>query len=119
MKLSTSVINGYVVGEHGDGQVPIWSHVTVEGIPIDAYCSDVGIEWNDNIKKALTGKTKNMGSQIIAAKGCTHYGIATCVCQLTDAITNMKPTILSQTPYHPADSSIQSLYRSEYQRDLK
>lgn len=95
VKLSTSVINGYVVGEHGDGQVPIWSHVTVEGIPIDAYCSDVGIEWNDDIKKALTGKTKNMGSQIIAAKGRTHYGIATCVCQLTDAIINMKPTICS------------------------
>lgn len=95
VNLSTGVINGYVVGEHGDGQIPIWSHVTVGGIPIDEYCSDVGIEWNDDIKKALTEKTKNMGSQIIAAKGRTHYGIATCVCQLTDAIINMRPTICS------------------------
>jgi len=37
--LNTGVINGYVVGEHGDDQVPIWSHVTVGAIPIDEYCS--------------------------------------------------------------------------------
>lgn len=34
-----------------------------------------------------------MGSQIISAKGRMHYGIATCVCQLADAIINQRPTI--------------------------
>lgn len=93
--LSTGVINGYVVGEHGDGQVPIWSHVTVGGIPIAEYCADVGLEWTDDVRKELAGKTKMMGSQIIAAKGRTHYGIATCVCQLADAIINQRPIISS------------------------
>lgn len=51
VSLSTGVVNGYIVGEHGDGQVPIWSRVTVGGIPITEYCSDIGLEWNDNIKK--------------------------------------------------------------------
>lgn len=91
--LSTGVVNGYIVGEHGDGQVPIWSHVTVGGIPIAEYCSDVGLEWTEGIRKELAEKTKVMGSQIIAAKGRTHYGIATCTCQLADAIINQRPTI--------------------------
>lgn len=91
--LSTGVINGYIVGEHGDGQVPIWSHVTVGGIPIAEYCQDVGLEWTDEVKKQITNKTKSMGAVIIAAKGRTHYGIATCVCQLADAIINQRPTI--------------------------
>ena len=91
--LSTGVVNGYIVGEHGDGQVPIWSHVTVGGIPIAEYCSDVGLEWTEEIRKELAEKTKVMGSQIIAAKGRTHYGIATCTCQLADAIINQRPTI--------------------------
>ncbi|WP_034467802.1 L-lactate dehydrogenase [Butyrivibrio proteoclasticus] len=94
-ELSTGVINGYIVGEHGDGMVPVWSHVTVGGIPIDDYCSDMGIEWNDGIKSDITNKTRTMGSEIIAGKGRTHYGIATCVCQLADAIINQKPTIAS------------------------
>lgn len=93
--LSTGVINGYVVGEHGDGQVAIWSHVTVGGIPIAEYCSDVGIEFNNEIRRKLADQTKRMGSQIIAAKGRTHYGIATCVCQLADAVINQRPTISS------------------------
>ena len=93
--LSTGVINGYVIGEHGDGQVPVWSHVTVGGIPIAEYCSDVGLEWNDVIRHNIAEKTKVMGSEIIAEKGRTHYGIATCVCQLADAIINQRPTISS------------------------
>lgn len=93
--LSTGVINGYVVGEHGDSQVPVWSHVTVGGIPIVEYCNDTYLEWNDAIKAEIAEKTRIMGSQIIAAKGRTHYGIATCVCQLADAIINMRPTIAS------------------------
>jgi L-lactate dehydrogenase len=93
--LSTGVINGYVVGEHGDSQVPVWSHVTVGGIPIDEYCAEVGLPWNEDIKLELAEKTKKMGSEIIAEKGRTHYGIATCVCQLADAIINQRPTIVS------------------------
>ena len=34
-----------------------------------------------------------MGATIIAAKGRTHYGIATCVCSLADAILNQRLTI--------------------------
>ena len=91
--LSTGVVNAYIVGEHGDGQVPIWSRATIGGIPIEEYCSDVGLKWDADVKKELAEKTKKMGSQIIAAKGRTHYGIATCVCQLADAIINQRPTI--------------------------
>lgn len=95
VELSTGVINGYIVGEHGDSQVPIWSHVTVGGIPIAEYCADVGLAWTDEVRKVLADKTKTMGGEIIAEKGRTHYGIATCVCQIADAIINQRPTIAS------------------------
>lgn len=94
-ELSTGVINGYVVGEHGDNQVPVWSHVTVGGIPIDEFCYESKIAWNEEIKKQLSHQTRVMGSEIIASKGRTHYGIATCVCQLADAVINQRPTIAS------------------------
>lgn len=93
VELSTGVINGYVVGEHGDSQVPVWSHVTIGGIPIYEFCNDMKIAWNDDVKQRIADQTKVMGSEIITAKGRTHYGIATCVCQLADAIVNQRPTI--------------------------
>ena len=73
LNLSTGVINGYLVGEHGDGQVPVWSKVVVSGIPIEEYCQEAGVK----------------------SKGKTHYGIATSVCFIADAIINQRPTIAS------------------------
>lgn len=93
--LSTGVINGYVIGEHGDGQVPVWSRVTVGGIPIDEYCAETKLLWNDDIKNKIASQTRMMGAEIIKAKSRTHYGIATCVCMLADAVINQRPTIVS------------------------
>ena len=95
MGLSTGVVNGYLIGEHGDGQVPVWSRVTIGGIPVGEYCENVGLTWDEETRNRIAGKTRGMGGEIIRAKGKTHYGIATCVCHLADAIINQRPTIAS------------------------
>ena len=97
IELSTGVVNGYLVGEHGDSQIPIWSKVNVAGIPIDEYCREMGIQWSDEIKQGITNATREMGGKIIHSKGRTHYGIATCVCCIADAVINMRPTIATVT----------------------
>ena len=79
MGLSTGVVNGYLIGEHGDGQVPVWSRVTIGGIPVGEYCENVGLVWDEEIRGVIAEKTRGMGGEIIRAKGKTHYGIATCV----------------------------------------
>lgn len=92
---STGVVNAYVVGEHGDHQVPIWSQVTIGGIPIGEFCQDSSIEWNEDIRNQIAEETKTMGAVIIKEKGRTHYGIATSVCQIADAVINQRPIITS------------------------
>jgi L-lactate dehydrogenase len=62
------------------------AHVTIGGIPIAEYCNDSGLEWNREIRADIAEKTRVMGSQIVAEKRRTHFGIATCVCQLADII---------------------------------
>lgn len=93
--LSTGVVNGCVVGEHGDSQIPIWSRLTVGGIPAEEYCAGMELPWGEEQKRRIAEKVKTMGAQIIAAKGMTHYGIATCVGLLADAVINRRPTIAS------------------------
>lgn len=93
--LSMEVINGSIVGEHGESQVPIWSKVTVAGMPIEEYCDSVGIEFTNKERDKIALDVKNMGTKIISYKGRTHYGIATCVCSIAEAVLNRRPTILS------------------------
>ena len=91
--LSTEVVKGSIVGEHGDSQLPIWSHVSIGGVPIEDFCENAGLLWNDEQMEKISETVKNMGANIISAKGKTHYGIATCVCLLADAVLNQRPTI--------------------------
>ena len=102
--LNTEPIRGNIVGEHGDGQVPVWSMFTIAGVPIRDYCREVGLDWNAEIRIGMENAVRNLGARIIACKDKTHYGIATCVCFIADAILNQKLSIA------PVSSVLQGEY---------
>lgn len=91
--LKPDTIKGSVVGEHGDSQFPVWSRLSIEGIPMQEYCENVGLAWDEERRRAVFDRVRGMGAAIIAAKGRTHYGIATCICSLADAVLNQRSTI--------------------------
>ena len=95
--INIEAIKCNIVGEHGDTQFPLWSRLSIAGIPMDEYCANVGLEWGDAQKQALYDEVRNMGASIIEAKGKTHYGIATCVCSLADAVLDQRLTIAPVT----------------------
>lgn len=82
----TGEISGYVIGEHGDGQVTVWSSVKVCKKAIGEYCRSSGLEWNEEVRRKLSAQVRTMGADIIKRKGKTQYGIATCTLALTRAI---------------------------------
>ena len=92
-RLNTEVVKANVVGEHGDAQIPIWSRVSIAGVPIEEYCENVRLPWNQQVRDEITSKVRTMGATIIQDKGRTHYGIATCVCYLAQAVLNQRLTI--------------------------
>lgn len=102
--INIEAIKCNIVGEHGDSQFPLWSRLSIAGIPMDEYCENVGLEWGDKQKNELYDKVRGMGASIIEAKGKTHYGIATCVCSLADAVLNQRLTIA------PVTSTLQGEY---------
>ena len=61
------------------------------------YCQNVGLEWGPEQKDFLFNQVRDMGAEIIKDKGKTHYGIATCVCSLADAVLNQRLTIAPVT----------------------
>lgn len=95
--LNIEAIKCNIVGEHGSSQFPVWSRLAIAGLPMDEYCYNVGLEWTQKQKDYLYNQVKGMGAQIIGAKERTHYGIATCVCSLADAVLNQRLTIAPVT----------------------
>ena len=103
-RIHVEAVKCNIVGEHGDTQFPVWSRLAIAGVPMDEYCHNVHLAWGDAQKEDLYERVKDMGAEIIKAKGRTHYGIATCVCSLADAVLNQRLTIA------PVTSTLQGEY---------
>lgn len=94
-KVDSSNIHTYIIGEHGDSELPVWSNATIGGMEIETFCADyVGI---GNAKRELNkifNNVKNSASQIINAKGATNYSIALALVKITQSILRNENSIL-------------------------
>eukprot|EP00743_Colponemidia_sp_Colp-15_P001292 GILK01001416.1.p1 GENE.GILK01001416.1~~GILK01001416.1.p1 ORF type:complete len:367 (-),score=53.67 GILK01001416.1:166-1224(-) len=88
-------VHGYVLGEHGDSSVAVWSHVTVGGVRLDKLIASSAdptatmSEWNE-LHTAVRDAAKN----IIALKGYTAWAIGAVVSQIVDCIFHDNRTVL-------------------------
>lgn len=88
-------VHGYVVGEHGDSEVVVWSSATVAGMPIHEFCAARGIEWSDSIKQKISDNVRKAAYHIIQGKGATYYGIGAVLANITERILRDQRAILT------------------------
>eukprot|EP01012_Entosiphon_sulcatum_P018600 TRINITY_DN2334_c0_g1_i1.p1 TRINITY_DN2334_c0_g1~~TRINITY_DN2334_c0_g1_i1.p1 ORF type:complete len:310 (+),score=72.14 TRINITY_DN2334_c0_g1_i1:43-972(+) len=91
--LSPHSIHAYIVGEHGDTEVPVWSKVNVAGEQL--YKAD------DPEFEEIFQKTKNAAYEIIKRKGATSYAIGLAVTTIVEAIFSNKNRVLTISRLHP------------------
>lgn len=84
-------IQAYIVGEHGDSQIAVWSSAIVGGFPLEDYAKQVGVTLD---KKEIAEHTKNGGSEVIGLKGATFYGVAMAVSTIVEAVMKDDSAIL-------------------------
>lgn len=75
--VSPRSIHAYVLGEHGDSQVPIWSQAAVGGLAVNLSDEEVA---------RITRETRDAAREIIARKGYTDLAIGTVIAHLANAI---------------------------------
>lgn len=88
-------IHAYIIGEHGDTELPVWSNASIAGMSLEKYCSVYGK--HDNAKNELSAifeKVKNSAYQIIKAKGATNYSIALALVKISRSILRNENSIL-------------------------
>ncbi|MEM9997973.1 MAG: L-lactate dehydrogenase [Bacteroidota bacterium] len=78
-------VHGYILGEHGDSEVPIWSSVTIGTEPI--YKRTVlGRPWDQPAMDALFDDARRAAYHIIAKKGYTNTAIGVVIARLVRAV---------------------------------
>jgi len=94
-KVDPNNIHAYIIGEHGDTELPVWSNATIGGMDIETYCSEYAKQGNAKQElKEIFLKVKNSAYEIIKLKGATNYSIALSLVKITRAILRDENSIL-------------------------
>jgi len=93
--VAASNVHGYIIGEHGDSEVPVWSLTNIAGTQIDNYCPIGKKGCADNDLKEISDQVKNAGYEIIEKKGSTFYAVALAVSRIARAILRDENAVLT------------------------
>jgi len=88
-------VHGYILGEHGDTEVPAWSLTTIAGMPMDEYCRTCQSCQEGRSKLEIFENVKNAAYEIIKRKGATYYAVAVAVRRIVEAIMRDEHSILT------------------------
>ena len=92
-KVDIRDIQGYILGEHGDTQVPIWSSVNVAGELIDHFLPTDEKE-KEEVMTEIATKARTAGADVISLKGATFDGIAMSTFRIVESILKNQNTVL-------------------------
>jgi L-lactate dehydrogenase len=88
-------VHAYVVGEHGDTAVPLWSSAEVGGVPLDRLERPEGRAWDDATRAALFEDVRTAAYEIIKRKKATYYAIGLALLAIVEAILRDQRTVLT------------------------
>lgn len=88
-------VHGYILGEHGDTELPAWSLTNIAGMSLDSYCSYCNKCSDSQNMDKIFNEVKNSAYRIIEAKGATYYAVALAVERIAEAIMRNEHSILT------------------------
>lgn len=94
LNVDSRSIHSFIIGEHGDSEVAVWSSANVSGIPLHDFCEMRGHFEHEAAMKEIAENVKNSAYDIIAKKRATYYGIAMAVKRICECIVRDEKSIL-------------------------
>ncbi|EEM17353.1 MULTISPECIES: L-lactate dehydrogenase [Bacillus] len=91
-------IHAYIIGEHGDTELPVWSHVSI-GIQKLQTILEKDNDLNQQDLDEIFINVRDAAYHIIERKGATYYGIGMSLLRVTKAILNDENSVLTVSAY--------------------
>lgn len=94
LEVDSRSVHAFIIGEHGDSEIAVWSSANVSGVPLNDFCEMRGHFDHIGAMKRIAESVKNSAYEIIERKGATYYGIAMSVKRICEAIVRDEKSIL-------------------------
>jgi L-lactate dehydrogenase len=96
--VDTRNVHAYIIGEHGDTELPVWSHADIAGTKVRDWMKNHEKGSQDDLDKLFIN-VRDAAYHIIERKGATYYGIAMGLVRLTKAILRDENSVLTVSCY--------------------
>ncbi|XP_075402106.1 L-lactate dehydrogenase C chain-like isoform X1 [Tenrec ecaudatus] len=99
-----SSCHGWIIGEHGDSSVPLWSGVNVAGVPLMALNPNLGTSEDKENWKGIHKEVIGSAYEVIKMKGYTNWAVGL-------SVTNLALSILKNLRrVHPISTTVKGFY---------
>jgi len=86
-------VHAYILGEHGDSEVPIWSNATIGGQKIHGQ-TVLGKEWEEETMQSIFEQARDAAYEIIDRKGHTDTAIGVVIARIVRAVLEDQQNVL-------------------------
>lgn len=88
-------VHAYIVGEHGDSEVPVWSAANVAGVSFPKFCEMCGRGCSQERLHGIVERVKAAAYEIINLKGSTYFAIALGTTRMIEAVLRDQNTVVT------------------------
>ena len=94
LRVDSRNIHAFIIGEHGDSELAVWSEANVSGLDLEDFSCAKGRCLSGEDRERLYREVRDSAYEIIRRKGATYYGIAMAVGRIAEAIVKDEHAVL-------------------------
>ena len=87
-------VHAYIIGEHGESEVPVWSRASISSMSLREFGLAQGRGHDEEALRGIYEATRSAATEIINRKGATFYAVAAGIMRLLEAILRDQETVL-------------------------
>jgi L-lactate dehydrogenase len=88
-------VHAFIIGEHGDSEVPVWSLANIAGMQLADFCAVRGLTYDQAAMDDIYRQTRDAGYSVVKLKGATYYAIGAGLTEIVEAILRNQSTVLT------------------------
>lgn len=107
LRVDSRSVHAFIIGEHGDSELAVWSGANVSGVDLEHFCQLRGEEHHREMMERIYKDVRDSAYEIIQRKGATYYGIAASVARIAQCIVRDERSVM------PVSVNLEGLYGVE------
>jgi L-lactate dehydrogenase len=102
-------IHAYIIGEHGDSEIPLWSTANIGGVRLQEFAPLKNKNYDQEEMNKLFVSVRDAAYEIIKRKGATYYAIGLGLLSIVESILGNYRSVLSVSTLMTGQYGVQDI----------